>query len=447
MKKLIIVIVVVLLVAGAWYLWGSGEPEAEAEVQEPVMQEVERGPIVLIVSTTGRVVANLDVDIKCKASGEVVKLPFDVSDIVKKGDLLVEVDPVYEERNVKRAKISLSSLEARLAQAKQNLEIATLNLDTERKRAQAALESSKARHEDAKSKLERMKQLLEKKLASQEEYDTVETSSVQAQADLSAAQIRIEEIATQEKSLDLKRQDVKLAESQVESDRIALSIVQQNLTDTKVYAPIDGVVSVRNVQTGQIISSGISNVGGGTTVLTLSDLSRLFILASVDESDIGRVRVGQPAKITADAYPEERFGGRVVRIATKGISTSNVVTFEVKIEVTSPNKNLLKPEMTANIDIIAEKDDNALLIPVEAVTRMNGKKFVTVAGSDGKTEEREIETGISDGLSYSVTSGLGEGDIVLIQQGGASKWQSEEWKKRMKQRAPMMMFGGRRGRK
>ena len=442
MKKLIIFIVIVVVAGGAYYYFGGEEESVEADTPTVSTAKVESGPIILKVSTTGRVVANLDVDIKCKASGEIVKLPFDISDEVKKGDLLVELDPVDEERYLKQSQISLSATEARLAQAKQNLLIAEKNLEAEKKRTESALKSAKARAEDAQAKFDRLKQLLEKKLASQEEHDTARTSMIQAQADLESAQVRSDELKVQEMSLDLKREDVKLAEAQVESDKIGLSTAKQRLIETKVYAPIDGVVSVRNVQIGQIISSGISNVGGGTTVMTLSDLSRLFVLASVDESDIGKVETGQMTRITADAFPGFNFRGKVVRIATRGVSTANVVTFEVKIEVLGKNRQLLKPEMTANIDIIADKDDKTLLVPVTAVARREqGKRVVSVQKPDGSTEEREVEVGISDGVNMAVKSGLKEGETVIINTGEAdSRW-------REGRRGPPMMFGGRRRRR
>jgi len=223
----------------------------------------------------------------------------------------------------------------------------------------------------------------------------------------------------------------------VESDKIALSNAQQRLSETKVYAPISAVVSARNVQTGQIISSGISNVGGGTTILTLSDLSRLFVLAAVDESDIGKVAADQMARITVDAFPGMMFRGKVVRIATKGVSTSNVVTFEVKIEVLGRNKNLLKPEMTANIEIVAQEEENALLVPVTAVSRKKKIQVVNVQKPDGTIEERPVTVGISDGEKIIVTSGLSEGETVVIREGEAeSRWRG--------MRGPMMPFGRRR---
>ncbi len=440
MKKIVIFLVIVGAVIAGVYYWRSGETEAETEAPKTTAVKVERGPIVLSVSTTGRVVANLDVDIKCKASGEVIKLPYDVSDRVQKGLLLVELNPVDEKRIVKQAQISLSSSQARLAKARQSLLIAQQELAAQRRRADTAIKSAQARAEDAKAKSARMKQLLEKKLASQEEYDTAETQAIQAGADLENARIRIEELDTQEKSLELKREDVNLAQAQVESDRIALSNAQQRLADTKVYAPIAGIVSARNVQIGQIISSGISNVGGGTTVLTLSDLSRLFVLASVDESDIGKVRVGQAATITADAFPGRTFRGKVVRIATKGVSTSNVVTFEVKIEILGKNKLMLKPEMTANIEIVAQEEKSALLVPVEAVSRKKKLQIVNVQKADGTTEERPVTVGISDGVKIAITSGLSEGETVVIREGEAeSRWRG--------MRGPGMMFGRPRRKK
>ena len=234
---------------------------------------------------------------------------------------------------------------------------------------------------------------------------------------------------------------MRLAQSEVESDRVALSIAQQRLSDTKVVAPIDGVVTSRNVQIGQIISSGISNVGGGTTVLTLSDLSRIFVLASVDESDIGKVADGQTVLVTADAFPDKRFRGKVARVAPRGVSASNVVTFEVKIEVTGRDKLLLKPEMTANVEILIAQKDDVVLVPAEAVSRRKTQRIVVAVNDDGTTEDRPVEVGINDGFSVEILSGLKEGETVQVRKGEAeSSWRSGQ------RRLPggPMMFGARR---
>ena len=428
MTKWIIIVLALLLAGGGAYYWWVYRADDKADAPTVVTAKVERGPIRLTVASTGRVVSNLDVDIKCKASGEVIKLPSDVSDTVKKGDLLVELDPINEERALKQAGVSLGISEAQLAMARQNLVVAERTLVTDRARAEAALKSAESRAKDARAKADRLKQLYAKSLASQEETDTAETAAVQAAADMDAARVKIEELKTQDFAIDLKRQEVKSAEASAESDKIRLAIAQDRLRDTKVMAPMAGVVSARNVQIGQIISSGISNVGGGTTVLVLSDLSRVFVLVSVDESDIGKVQLGQKAAVTADAYPGKSFEGEVVRIATKGVNLSNVVTFEVKMEVTAEAKVMLKPEMTANVEITAAEMDDTLLVPAEAVIRKaRGKKFVTVVKDDGTKEEVPVEIGISDGTKTEITKGLEVGQTVVDHKGQSdSKWSGQK---------------------
>jgi HlyD family secretion protein len=150
--------------------------------------------------------------------------------------------------------------------------------------------------------------------------------------------------------------------------------------------------------------------------MTLSDMSRIFVLASVDESDIGKVAMDQAVTITADAFAGKKFNGRVVRIAPRGVNVSNVVTFEVRIEVTSENKSLLKPEMTANVQIISASKDDVLVVPVTALTRKKGKMTATVKLASGQTEERTVQVGLTDGERYEVLSGLKEGETVVYKK-------------------------------
>jgi RND family efflux transporter MFP subunit len=436
-KKQVGFAAIAVVVVGASFLYVANK-NAPEEPNKVLTALAGRDDIRQVVSATGRVVSNLDVDIKCKASGEVVKLPFDVSDSVKKGELLLELDPIDQQRVLTKAEVALKASQARLATATNNLKIAELNLQTERRKADAELMSAESKNKDEKAKAEREKELLKEKLASQEEFDTAQTAAVEASAEYENAKTAIEELKQKEIGLELKREDVQLAESDVELDQLDVAVAQDRLHDTKVESPMDGVVTARNVQTGQIIASGVSNVGGGTTVLTLSDMSRIFVLASVDESDIGKVKTGQNVIVTADAYPGKRFDAEVVRICAKGANVSNVVTFEVKLELTGENKSLLRPEMTANVDIDTASKKAALCVPVEAVVRQAGKSVVTVIKPDGGTEERTVETGICDLMNIEITKGLKEGDkVMLYQTENQSRW-SEKVKARVRQR---MMFG------
>jgi HlyD family secretion protein len=420
---IIILICMALLVGGAYLGYQALHKDPSASTQPASTVKVERGTVRAAVMSTGKVVSNLDVDIKCKASGEVIKLPYDVSDEVKKDSLLVQLDPIDEQREVEQAKASLAASQAKLAQARQNLIVAQEVLIVSKERAAAGLLSAQAKDRDARTKADRMKELLDKKLVAQEDFDTAQTASAQADADLNTAQAAVDDLKNQELSIEMKRQDILLAQANADSDQVSLDNALQRLSETKVMAPISGRVAALNVQIGTIISSGITNVGGGTAVMTLSDLSRIFILATVDESDIGRVALGQSVNITADSFPGKHFSGKVTRIATKGVNTSNVVTFEVKIEVTSDNKSLLKPEMTGNVEIIVAEKPDVLFLPTQALTKRKGAYYVNIPGPDGTTQERPIEVGITDGNNFEITRGVAEGDTLTLNKAEIdSRW-------------------------
>lgn len=442
-KKTIAVILILCLLGAGAYAWKSREAKPAVEAGEISKVKVVRGSIFQAVSSTGRVVSNLDVDIKCKASGEIVALPFDISQKVKKGDLLLEIDPVNQLRSVHLAEVQLSQTQARLRQAEQNLAIAELSLVTNRERAQSMLKSAQIRAKDSRDKATRREELLKQGLGSQEDFATFEMEAAQADHDLASADILNKELRIQELGLDVKRQDIALAKSDVESDEIALSNAKQQLIDTKVIAPMDGVVAALSVQKGMIIASAITNVGGGSTVLTLADLSKVFVLASVDESDIGKVELGQAVNVTADSFPGVVMHGQVVRIATRGINISNVVTFEVKIEVLGEDKKLLKPEMIASVQIVSAEKPDVLLIPAQAMTRSGSGLVTTVVGEHDVNEDRAIEVGLTDGDRWEVTSGLKEGETVIVRKDEAlSKWRADQ----NKANPQMGMFGPQRRR-
>ena len=445
LRLLGVLIVVGAIVAGVG-MYQRGVRASQAPVVASQTSKIEKGSIFQAVSSTGRVVSNLDVDIKCRASGQVIKLPFDVSQSVHQGDLLLQLDPADQQRSVEQAEVALAISQAKLAQAKQNLVVGEQAVVTNRDRANAMLESAKIRAKDAQSKADRRRQLLEQQLGSQEEYDAAQTDAAQAAADLASINVQLAEIKTQELALEVKRQDVKLGEAEERSDQIALTNARQQLSYTTVTAPMDGVISAQNIQIGTIISSGITNVGGGTTIMTISDLSRVFVLASVDESEIGKVKLDQPVNVTVDAYAGRRFKGKVVRIATKGVNVSNVVTFEVKIEVLDESKRLLKPEMTANVQIIAAQRDDVLIVPAQAVSRKQGEVHATVVAPDGTTSERTVKLGLNDGDNWEVLQGLTEGDVVQVRTDTQSRWRADQQRPGMGGFGPMGGFpGGGRG--
>jgi len=449
MKKYVIILLLICAAGAGWYFAKGDQEQVRHDKLDGKTVKVERGSIRMLVEATGRIIPELEVEIKCKASGEVINLPVDVSDTVKKGDLLVQLDPEDEKRSVERADVALAVSQARLAQAKLTLQATERDLTTERIRTEADMGSAEAKKQETKAKLKRVEQLLEKKIASLQELEVAKAENAKAMADLESARARAEDIKTWDVQIASLREDIKIAESQVVSDKLSLSDARQRLEDTTVLAPINGVVAERDVQVGQIIASGINNVGGGTTVMKLADLSRIYVLVSVDESDIGSIEVGQQARITVDSYPNVVFPGQVVRVATKGTLESNVVTFEVKVEISGANQRLLKPEMTANVEIVAAQKTNALLIPVAAIERGKREHLVAVKRKDGTTEVRTVKTGISDGEFMEIVSGLSEGEqVVLSDDASRGRWGKDDKKEGNNARRDMMrmrmMGGGRR---
>lgn len=427
MKKWPLIILLSLPLLGGFTWWKVSASTAGINPQDaPESVQAALGSIKQSVECTGRVTSNLDVEIKCKVSGEVIDLPFDVSDPVRKGDLLLEIDPVDQLRNLQQSEATLAASKARLAQAQANLTAAEKDLNASAARAQAAVLSGEARAKDAEAKAKRDEELLGKKHISVEEAETSRTTLLESQASLRSARADVAAVDAQRAQLEASRQEIKMAEVQIESDEAALELARQRLTETKVVSPLDGVVSARTVQVGQIISSGISNVGGGTAVLTVSDLSRMFVLASVDESDIGNVALDQPAVVTVDAFPGVEFEGAVRRIASTGVNTSNVVTFEVKIEVTSENKRVLKPEMTANVEIVTAKVDGVITVPLRALSRKGTQSFITKQMDGKSVATYPVETGVSDGLNIQIVSGLAAGDtVLLVRDADASEWRKD----------------------
>lgn len=421
-KGIALIVGIFIVAIGGYLGFQAIEKSKNQKPKEPVTL-VKRGTLTSMVASTGRVIPNQDIEIKAKASGKVIALPFDVSDRVKKGDLLIALDPIDELPNVQQANASVSGAAHKVAQARLNYQVAQRAINTEQQRAQAAIRYAKVKAQDTQTKENRLKQLVDRQFISRDEYDTARTSSVQSYSDLNNAQVRFSELQTEKQALAVKRQDIAVAQTELQAAQVILQSANQRLKDTRLYAPIDGVVSSRAVQIGQIMSSGISNVGGGTTAMTVADLSHIFVIASVDESDIGQVREGQKAMVTADSFPAEQFTGKVIQIATKGVNTSNVVTFEVKIEILSSNKSLLKPEMTTNIEIITRQKRDVLWVPAQALSFKNGKPTVTVMTADEQSQPRVVQIGLRSNRRVEILSGLAEGEsVVLHKEESNSRW-------------------------
>ena len=435
MKRAIVIIVLLAGVGAlAWWLVGGQQP---APAGKPtVTAKVHRGDIELLVEATGSVESNQDVEIKSKASGEVIKLPHDVSGRVPKyaagknedEALLVQLDPVDESRRVQRARANTDAAAARLSQAQASLAIAQADLASARPRAEADIAAA-----DAKSKLadltrDRTLELHERLVATRDEADNVVAQAKVAEAQLKVAQVERQALASLELAVTLRQADIELAKANLDAAKVDLADTEQRLAETRIYSPIAGVVTQRKVEIGQIIASGIVNIAGGTALMTVSDTSRMFVVAVVDESDIGRLvetgRLGQTVAVTADAYPGRRFTGKVVQITPWGTSEAKVVSFSVKIEITGGGIELLLPKMTADVSILANRKSGVLLAPNAAVLYDLDQPYVRVRQGE-QFIRRDVKLGLNDGRQAEVLAGLAEGDELALITELRTKWSNE----------------------
>lgn len=403
---------------------------------------VKKGTLTVHVYATGNVLANRTVDIKCQAGGEILSLPLDngkpgaqiqVGDLVKKGQVILTVDPTLELQAKEIATANLKQAHYTLQTAQLNYQISQENLITTKQTDEANLLSAQAQVKNDQLNVQRDETLLKENLAAQQTYDTDYTTLVRDQQAARLAAIQIKQLKQQAMQVRLQGLNVKLDEIAVKNAQSNLAQANTNLGYCKVTAPFTGYVANVDVQQGQVIASATNNVGGGTTVMTLVDLSHIYINTTVNESDINHVKVGDKAQITAAGAPGVIFPGKVVLIAPESIqdqnssstsgSTSNIVTFQSNIEVLGPNKLLLKPGMTANVDIFADKIPNAVYIPLQAVVIQNNEDTVTVVMPDGKQIFKPVTLGERNDLDWQVLHGLKPGQKVLIHLGvSSSMW-------------------------
>lgn len=348
---------VIVVVAASIYVYRTGRsgesPDSGIRFKE---YAIKRGTFTSVVSADGSVVPIDRVEIKSKASGRVEELPIEAGDFVSRGSLICRLDQT--------------------------------DVKADMDQAQADLEIAQAEILQAQNTYDRRKQLFEKHLISQEEFDQVTLQLAQAKG--------------------------KLVGSQTALDR-----ARTRMDETVVTAPIDGVILQKYVEIGQIIASGISNVGGGTRIADIADMRRVYIEAGIDEIDVGKVRVDQEASVVADAYPSLTFSGKIVRIAPEARVEQNVTLFDIIIEVEN-TEGKLKSGMNVNAEVTVAKDDNALLIPMLALNEPtepsgNRNSRQVFVKQDGAFVPREIEIGLNNAEVAVVVSGLTEGDTVGVQ--------------------------------
>ena len=411
MKKTLVFVGVALLLT--WlYLFPSNGSE---EPPKPVFKtsEILRGDLSIKISATGIVEPNFKVEVKSKASGEVLSFPFEEGDHVKKGALLLQLDKSDEKRNVAKARTELSSSSAKLKKAETALLLQKTKYDSDIKSSQSEIETALANLKESEDKLKRQSELFGKKFVSQESLDRAKTLFKVNQENLIQAQTRLQTAKDSIHDITMKKNEIELVQSEVIRSGIAMAEVEERLDETEIFAPIDGVIIEKLVEEGQIIASGISNVSGGTAIATIADMSRLFIIADIDETDIGSVKIGHAVRITADAFPNKIFKGKVTRIAPQGVIDNSITIFKAKIEVQGTGKTLLKPMMSANIDIVTRQIKDTVYVTRAGIRKDEEGEFAVILKND-QPEKVRIKTGIKNPIHVQIISGLNPDDEVIL---------------------------------
>jgi len=355
--------------------------------------EVERGDIARSVVATGKIEPRAKVEVKSKASGIVKKIYVDYGDWVKQGQLLMELDKEELEARVREAQANLLAAEA----------------------AQQAAEATQRRNEVEaegpdlpflKSAMDRGRQLHSDGLIAQSLLEDAEK----------AYQLAVNRQMTATRNLSVSRAEIARAKAQAAQTQAALDRAAEDLRNSTITSPMDGLVLSRDVEVGDAVSSILVLGSQATLLLTLGDVGSVYVLGKVDEADIGKVYFDQPARIVVESFKDKKFEGKVTKISPLGVEKDNVTTFEVRVSIDNPG-GALKANMTANAEIILEEKHDVLLIPEVAVI-YDRERNTSVAIPDPQAEsgrrEVAVKTGISNGVKTEVTAGIEQGQKVIL---------------------------------
>jgi HlyD family secretion protein len=385
LRRAIALGIVAALVGGGLAVRAKNRPAPPARY---VTAQPTTGDVAEKVQATGAVQPVLQVNVGSQVNGRVARVPVDFNSVVKKGDILAEIDPVVYGAQV-------TQVSAQLAAQKANLE------------------SAKANAEAARVAYERVQRLQQQNLASKGELDTA----------LGQYQVAKAQVAS--------------AEAQIGAIQAQLSQSQTNVGWTKIYSPVDGVVVSRNIDPGATV---VASFQAPVLFVIAQDLRKMRVMADVDEADVGKLKEGMEAEAVVDAFPGESFKGKVEQVRYSPNNVQGVVTYSAVVEVENPEEKL-RPGMTATVTIKTHEVKNALRVPNAALrykptppmgpngkpipqppeaplAKGHGRVWVVVNDKPGeeKAEPRIVQIGATDGINTEVTGGLPAGTKVVTDE-------------------------------
>jgi HlyD family secretion protein len=440
-QRLLAALVGVAIVATlGFYLWGN-----QASAAEYMTARIERGKLRNTVTATGTLQAVTTVQVGSQASGTISALYVDFNSIVKKGQVIAQLDPAVSKAQVDQSSANLQQARASLQQARAGVASSQAGVtDAQAKElaaksaaqgeqagvisARANLAVLKAQLDDAMSFLRQQESLVKAGVIAQRDLETAQTSykAAEAKYDQAEAQLNQAQISQHSASgagvaqsqaqmhqsqaqVQQAQAQVLQAQAQVQQAEAALRLAELSLAHTTIVSPIDGVVVSRDVNVGQTVAASLS----APTLFTIAnDLTQMQVIANVDQADIGLVEQAKSVKFAVDAFPDKEFSGQIQQLRLNPVSTQNVVTYNVVIDVHNPEQKL-KPGMTANLTITIDERNNVLKIPNAALRffpqdaqRSRGQRAGSAGRSRGNSGQQSNN---NDGAAAPSGSGEGQG--------------------------------------
>lgn len=424
---------VAVLSLAAFYFWGG-----QSSAAQYLTAKVERGNLRNTVTATGTLQAVTTVQVGSQASGTIAALLADYNSIVKKGQVIAQLDPSVSKAQVDQARANLQQAQASLQQARAAVTNSRAGVSDARAREQAASSTAqnnqagvvaaranlavlKAQQDDALSFLKQQETLVKGGVLPPRELDVAKTAYVTAQAkyDQGVAQLNQAMLSQQmaansgmaqsqaqvqqsQAGVQQSQAQVQAAEAQVQQAAAALQLAEVNLAHTTITSPIDGIVVSRDVNVGQTVAASLS----APTLFTIAnDLTKMQVIANIDQADIGLVENAKSVKFSVDAFPGKDFDGKIQEMRLNPQNVQNVVTYNVVIDVDNPEQKL-KPGMTANLTITIDERTNVLKVPNAALRFVpQDASAQRTGGGNGNWQGRRQSGGNGDGASRSGNSG------------------------------------------
>jgi HlyD family secretion protein len=391
-RIVILAIVLLVLIGGGYGVYAALRPNHVIDPSK--LAPVERGDLARVVVATGKIQPLSKVEVKSKASGIVKKLYVDYGDRVKQGQVLAELDKVQLEASVRASQANYQAAQAA------------------RDSAVAQLERNKVDAEGPdvpflKLNMERAQQMYK---------DGVMSKSLVEDAEKNY-QLALNKQVSAQRNLVVSRAEIAKAEAQVAQAKAALENAEEDLRNSTIVSPIDGLVLSRDVNIGDAVSSILVLGSQATLIMTLGDISEVYVQGKVDEADIGKVYMNQPARIVVESFKDKKFTGKVTKISPLGKEKDNVTTFEVRVSISNPTLEL-KANMSANAEILLEEKKNVLMVP-EASLIYDKDRSASAELPDPKADNGRkkvpVKLGISNGVKTEILSGLTEKQQVVLQ--------------------------------